>query len=29
MVRTSFSGQEIASVLTDHGYRPVAAPGVT
>jgi predicted RNA binding protein YcfA (HicA-like mRNA interferase family) len=27
MVRTSFSGREIASVLTDHGYRPVDRTG--
>jgi predicted RNA binding protein YcfA (HicA-like mRNA interferase family) len=27
MVRTSFSGQEIASVLTSHGYRPVDRTG--
>jgi predicted RNA binding protein YcfA (HicA-like mRNA interferase family) len=27
MVRTSFSGQEIAAVLTSHGYRPVARTG--
>jgi predicted RNA binding protein YcfA (HicA-like mRNA interferase family) len=27
MVRTSFSGREIASVLTSHGYRPVDRTG--
>jgi predicted RNA binding protein YcfA (HicA-like mRNA interferase family) len=27
MVRTSFSGQEIASVLTSHGYHPVDRTG--
>lgn len=27
MVRTSFSGTEIASVLTDHKYRPVDRTG--
>lgn len=27
MVRTSFSGQEIARVLRNHGYRPVGRTG--
>lgn len=27
MVRTSFSGQEIATVLRNHGYRPVGRTG--
>lgn len=27
MVRTSFSGQEIAKVLRNHGYRPVGRAG--
>ena len=27
MVRTTFSGREVASVLTSHGYRPVDRTG--
>lgn len=27
MVRTTFSGREVASVLTDHGYVPVDRTG--
>jgi len=27
MVRTTFTGREVASVLTSHGYRPVGRTG--